>query len=139
MSTYACYKKGYKYQLAESYSANVGITPERDITTAYIRLTKKGILHIRDGYAWDGPSGPTIDTSDFMRGSLEHDALYQLMREGELDPNIYRVQADDRLKQVCLEDGMWPIRAWWVHRAVRRLAFFAADPKNKKKIYIAPT
>jgi hypothetical protein len=42
------------------------------------------------GYAWNGPSGPTLDTRNFMRGSLVHDALYQLMREGRMDNGLRR-------------------------------------------------
>ena len=59
------------------------------------------------GYGRDGPSGPTLDTRDFIRGSLVHDALYQLMREGLLDHSIHR------------EDGMTALRAWWVYQGVR--------------------
>ena len=36
---------------------------------------------VEKDYAWDGPSGPTIDTSNSMRASLVHDVLYQAMRE----------------------------------------------------------
>ena len=53
-----------------------------------------------------------------MRGSLVHDALYQLMREGLLDLG-WRETADQELRRVCLEDGMSAIRAWWVYKAVR--------------------
>ncbi len=31
------------------------------------------------------PNGPTIETKTFMRASLVHDALYQLMREEHLE------------------------------------------------------
>ena len=46
-----------------------------------LEITSEGELIIRNGYSWDGPSGPTIDTKNFMQGSLIHDALCQLMRE----------------------------------------------------------
>jgi hypothetical protein len=112
------YKQGYEYQLVEDYSSETGIVVPVDIATHFILLSKEGRLTIKADYAWDGPSGPAIDTDNFMRGSLEHDALYQLMREGKL-PREYRKEADLRLREVCLEDGMSSIRAWWVYRGVR--------------------
>ena len=113
------YKGGYKYQLRESYTVLISIKPPMPILTQYIDLYTDGRLVIKEGYAWDGPSGPTIDTQTFMRGSLVHDALYQLMREDYLSPITYRKEADKILKKLCLEDGMWSIRAWWVYWGVR--------------------
>ena len=131
------YKDGYKYQLAETYLIKINIHPEKDIGTDLISLTHGGVLIIKKWYAWDGPSGPTIDTKNFMRGSLVHDALYQLIRMGLL-PKEYKRQADLELKRICLEDGMWKIRAWWVFVGVDKFADYAADPKNKKQIFYAP-
>jgi hypothetical protein len=65
----------------------------------------KSTRRISKGYAWDGPSGPTIDTGNFMRGSLIHDALYQLMRTGNL-PTSFRERADLLLRKTCIDDGM---------------------------------
>jgi len=61
---------------------------------------------------------PTIDTKTFMAGSLAHDALYQLIREGILPP-FHRHRADIILRDMCLKDGMSKLRAWYVYRAVR--------------------
>jgi hypothetical protein len=132
-----CYQSGYKYQLVNEYICNVNIYPDKDINTKYIVLSIKGRLVIHSGYAWDGPSGPTIDTDNFMRGSLVHDSTYQLIRQGHLDQK-WREQADKELKRICLEDGMSRIRAWYVYRAVRRLAAKAAWPSSIKRTYYAP-
>jgi len=113
------YRSGYKYQLAKDYQVFISIKPEAFILTPYIRLDTDGLLSIVEGYAWDGPSGPAIDTPNFMRGSLVHDALYQLMRERNLDPEKLRDDADRILRQICTEDGMSSIRAWWVYQGVR--------------------
>lgn len=138
ITTNIYYKSGYKYQLAVTYIMQTGIVPEHDIHTEYISLYTSGLIIIRKGYAWDGPSGPTVDTKNFMRGSLEHDALYQLMRM-ELLPQNYRIQADKRLKVVCLEDGMSTIRAQWVYLGVRSpFAASAARPSSRKKVIKAP-
>lgn len=126
------YKSGYKYQLCEQYKVSISILPLSDIVTEYINLYRDGTLIIKNGYAWDGPSGPTVDTRSFMRGSLVHDALYQLMREGFLDHKTYRDRADLELKKICLEDGMGWLRAEYVYRAVKAVANVYADPAYDK-------
>jgi hypothetical protein len=108
----------YKYQLLETYEVYVGIEPRGpDIRTDLIDLTREGVLKVRRGYCWDGPSGPAIDTKSFMRGSLVHDAIYQLIRMGML-PADRKTKADEVLKRMCLEDGMLPVRAGWVRLAL---------------------
>ena len=130
------YRSGFKYQLAEDYEIKtelVGYT----IDTEFIKLTPIGMLVIRSGYAWDGASGPTIDTQDSMRGSLVHDALYQLMRQ-ELLPQEERDYADRLLAEICIQDGMSKFRAnSWLF-AVNEFAASAARPENKKEILTAP-
>lgn len=122
---------GYKYQLVESATFRTSIHPVEHVSTPFIVLKTDGTLTIKRGYAWDGPSGPTIDTKNFMRGSLVHDALYQLMREGHLDEAICRDIADKLLRQMCREDGMSAIRAWWVYQAVKRFGKSSATVKRK--------
>lgn len=113
------YRDGYKYQLESDYTVKTSVKPERSIHLFWCSLATDGMLIIRKNYAWDGPSGPTFDTDNFMRGSLIHDALYQLMREGCL-PFDFRRAADDELYFACIEDGMSKLRAWWVYQGVRR-------------------
>lgn len=132
------YKSGYKYQLQEAYEVRIPILPEENIVTEYVKLDQEGLLNIKNGYAWDGPSGPTIDTLDFMRGSLVHDALYQLMRNDKLDRERYRKPADALLRQMCREDGMNWVRAWCVYSGLRVFGDKAAHHNNKKKIHTAP-
>ena len=132
------YKEGYKYQLKEPYETNINIKPDNSITTDYIDLSTEGKLVIKKGYAWDGPSGPTFDTHNFMRGSLVNDALYQLMREEYLDKDQYREPADRLLQKMCKEDGMSSLRAWWVYQGVHIGGDPSADPANKKPIIKAP-
>lgn len=134
------YKKGYKYQLVEPYVTDIPVKPDSDITSpsGFIKLTAEGCLTIEKGYAWDGPSGPAIDTLNFMRGSLVHDALYQLMREGSLDKEAYREKADRLLQTICREDGMSCICAWGAYKGLRIGGDPAADPANKKPVIKAP-
>jgi hypothetical protein len=132
------YNDGYGYQLKKTYTLVIGIRPSSPIDTKYIDLDVNGNLTIHEGYAWDGPSGPAIDSLTFMRGSLVHDALYQLMREKFLDPTVHREAANRILQQICKEDGMWSLRAWWVYQGVRLFADLAADPASTRPVTRAP-
>jgi hypothetical protein len=109
------YKDGYKYQLCETYTIDTAIYPKENITTFFIDLNTKGKLTIKKGYAWDGASGVAFDTCNFMRGSLVHDALYQLMRNDLINRDIYKDTADKLLQTICKQDGMSRVRAWWVY------------------------
>jgi len=122
----------YKYTLVESYEhpSPIAIRPDADIDHPYMALTVDGLLTVKERYAWDGPSGPTVDTYTFIRGSLVHDALYQMLREELLAPDYherYRMEVDKLLQQVCRGDGMNRVRAWYVYWAVRLFGAGAAS------------
>lgn len=132
------YRTGYRHQLAEDFELDVseyGIFPHSPGGNDYVQLTLGGDLHISKGYAWDGASGPAINTTSFVRPSLVHDALYQLIRMGVV-PRDCRAAADRLLGQMLREDSLiianrqpwfarWPltvvayIRPVWVEAAVR--------------------
>lgn len=131
------YKKGYKYLLAEDYTCHIDIHPEKDIITKHIILYTDGTLVISEGYAWDGTSGPTLDGKTNMRGSIIHDACYQLFREEHLSLKE-RKQADLEFQKACLEDGMCRVRAWIDLVGLRKFGAFAASPENETKILTAP-
>ena len=160
-----CYKKGFKYQLSQDYQVCVSphllATPEAltgfvaikhawghlgklVVDTKFIRLVfpeHNGPLELRilEGYAWDGPSGPTWDTTNWMRASLIHDALYQLMRMGLLRfDGANRYQADVECLKALKEDGMWAPRRALVWVGLRTAARFAANPKNARRELAAP-
>lgn len=135
-STVIKYHRGYKYQLSRDAWFKTDIR-WHDVSTKYTRLYADGWLHIKTGYAWDGASGPTIDTKSSMGGSLVHDALYQLIRL-ELIPRNSRLTADKKLKKRCITDGMWKWRAATWYRFLRRYAAHAAHPDHKRKEYTAP-
>ena len=105
----------YKYKLIKPYELKIKI--RKIISTSYIFLDTNGTLFFQRNYAWDGPSGPTYDTPSFMRGSLVHDGLYQLIREKKLNIK-YKKYADKLLRNICLEDGMCICRAYYVYYGV---------------------
>jgi len=139
------YKKGYKYQIAEDYRYKLPRSLCKDLVPHtpqdYLSIETKGDdcwLVIHKGYASDGPSGPTFDTKTFMRGAFVHDALYQMIRHGcFIDDKVARKYADKILRDICLEDGMWKVRAWWVYRSLRGFGKPAALPSHIKKIFEA--
>ena len=131
------YKKGYKYQLSSTFVQQTKVRVHTDIDTEYIKLDTKGVITILKGYAWDGASGPTIDTPDCIRGSLVHDALYQLMRMGKVH-KIYRNLADLELKRLCIEDGMNKLKAHTWYLAVKLFAKKCVEPGFSRKLLIAP-
>ena len=132
------YRSGYKYQLVEDAIYQTTIYPFKEIITEYICLSMSGLLWVKEGYAFDGPSGPTVDRKTNMRGSLFHDAGYQLMREGYLDELIYRPQFDNLLHAIWIEDGMWSLVADVEVAAVKRFAAEAAMVGTDKPIQYAP-
>ena len=132
------YTEGYKYQLCREHTEYTGIYPSRGgIHTDYLDLAENGLLTIRKGYAWDGPSGPAIDTKDSLRGSLIHDALYQLMRLGLL-PQSCRAEADALLRDICIDDGMNPARAELWRLGVRMFAEPYARYGTEREVLSAP-
>ena len=133
-----CYRKltSYKYQVMQDHTVQIDLKPLKRISTKvaeFVFLSHDGLLTIKQYYAWDGPSGPTIDTKDFIRGSLVHDALYQLMRESVLDYKVHRKRADEIFREILVEDGMCKFRAWYVYQAVHLFAEGGARPKPKHK------
>jgi len=131
----ACYRKlkNYKYQLMKDYVVSIPIKPAGVVNTKFIKLTMAGKLTVKDRYSWDGASGPAIDTKSIMRGSLVHDALYQLMRERFLDYKKDRKAADKVLHDICRQDGMSKLRARYIYDGVRLGGRKSAKPPKKVK------
>jgi len=128
--------KGWKYRLESTAYFKTSITGFQ-CKTKYITLHSNGWLEILEGYCYDGPSGPTIDTDDSLRGALCHDALYELMRK-ELLPQSCRKLADRELWRILREDDMDKYRANVWYYSVRGFAEDSADPSNIKEAFIVP-
>lgn len=126
------YKKGYKYQLYTDYTINIPIKNVH-INTSYIQLVENGDLTIKHGYAWDGATG-AIDTNTIIRASLVHDALYQLMRDCELDRSNKEI-ADKIFRTICKEDGMIWFRRWYIYHIVKYFGLLRKClPKNMYRL-----
>lgn len=130
------YRKGYKIQVAKTFSLYITIKPAKNIHSEFVWLTSAGLLTILSGYASDGSSGPTIETKTSVKGAVVHDALCQLMREGHLSPR-YKDEVDRIAYEVWVRSGMMKIRAKLRLRALSKFDFYV-DPRNKKTLYEAP-
>lgn len=110
------YYKGIKYVLATTYFVQLDFKPDYNIQTEYVDFNTDGWLTVRAGFPYDGPSGPTIDTPDSMRGALVHDALADLFRQGYLDRERHFTPMNKEFHKILLEDGMSPTRAeaWFI-------------------------
>lgn len=129
MITY--YKGNYKYQLALSQTNpdvveresvlwlmhELRFTVQAEVKTPYLALRKDpagpSYLFIRSGYAWDGASGPTIDTKDTQTASLVHDALWQLIASGHL-PESFRNATNNEFYYILRSRKVpqWRAKLW---------------------------
>lgn len=121
--------KSFRFQVAEDSELDLVNAMELpDVNFEW--FTKEGTtIKIKKGYAWDGASGPTIDTKDTIRASLIHDCYYQAMRLG-LVHSEFRKAADKELRDQMIKAGCWKVRAWLWYFAVRLCAASSAKTGN---------
>ena len=105
----------------------------------YIEQTGGGRLTISATYKSDGPSGPTLDTPDFMAAAFAHDAGYQLLRARKV-PAAWRKRYDEVLYQICRSRGMPWYRAQLVYWGLRVGGGGAASPaaEPETRVVVAP-
>ena len=108
-------KKNWKYRVYEDCEFNLYHDFGR-IAHPFFKIDGNHLI-VKEGYTYDGPSGPTIDTDNFMSPSLIHDILFQAMREDLLSRDRFK-HANIELKMQCRERGMSRFRAWYVYKAV---------------------
>lgn len=103
------YRRGYKGSLWETYRVQTSIVGF-SVTHRLFTLTPDGWLTVFEDYPWDFASGPTWDTPSSIRGSLVHDALYEMMRLGLLPQSVFH-KVNAEFRKILLEDGMYQWRA----------------------------
>jgi hypothetical protein len=139
------YVDGYKYQSRNDVLIYVGFEVPQNVVTDLVIYRKDGWMLIKKYFAWDGASGPTIDTDATMMASLAHDAGYSLMRQ-ELLALCARVFFDELLERVMVRDrsqgiiGGWfgKVRAKYYRWAVDKFAEKCATPNGAHRVKIAP-
>ena len=118
---YSEYK--YKFKVEENFSIELPFKIP-DFEHEYAS-SKDGILSVKKGYAWDGASGPIINTRDTLVASLVHDVLYQAMRLNLIKSNKEnRMIADKNFFEILKIHGVNSIR--------RKVWYFAVRLFGKK-------
>lgn len=108
--------RNYKFQLLADYVKLIDLY-SHEIETPFICLSTDGLLTIQKGYAWNGANA-IPDTLHTIEPSLVHDALYQLLREGELHKD-YREYADKLMRDMCYTLGAARWYAWVIYQGLR--------------------
>ena len=118
---YSEYK--YKFKVEENFSIELPFKIP-DFEHPYAS-SKDGILSVKRGYAWDGASGPIINTRDTLVASLVHDVLYQAMRLNLIKSSKdNRKIADKNFFEILKMNGVNSIR--------RKVWYFAVRLFGKK-------
>lgn len=131
------FRGGYRYQLAETLSHQTDIVTGSEHKTQFVTLGATGLLTVASGYAWNGASGPAIQSLDTMRASLLHDACYQLIRLGYISAN-WKDVVDCLYRAVCLQAGMPHARAEMHYLALQQFGHAATLISAEPKILLAP-
>jgi hypothetical protein len=99
-----------KWILAEDFSIQTEIRPEKEINFGKITLYVSGLLVLHAGYAWDGATG-VFDTLSNMIASAVHDAGCVLVRASLIAPDTM-IAWNNLYKKLCKRDGMsrWRFR-----------------------------
>ena len=108
----------YKYQITENYAVQLKRLEGYSFNHKWFRCNKAGLFTVKAGAKFDGPSGITIDTENFMMPAAIHDFMYMAGRLG-LIPYSMRKYADQVLYTLCRDQNMSWFRANYVFRAVR--------------------
>jgi len=131
------YSKGYKYQSRQNFRMGLHyFFNQPNIVTEYITLVD-GMLKIKKGYCNDGATW-VKDTKNSMRAAYVHDALYQLIRQGYLPYECWKL-ADKEMYRILRMDGMSWFRAkvLWMN-GLKIANGKAARKKSLKEILVAP-
>jgi len=151
---------GFKYRVPELEVIKTGIPIDKVVIHPYFKIDKEGTVSLswQEGfaYAFDGPSGPTIDSDELFCPAGAHDPFYQCFRLELLDPKLYR-KAIDRFYVNCYLDIMWQrancegfakrnylkveaLTRGTIHYVGLRVgAASAADPANVRVVKIVPS
>lgn len=131
------FREGYKYQVTRPYRIKLDIAPFAPVRLQFVEMDMDGELRVLPGYAWNGASGPTIDTLDSMIGSLIHDVGYQLIRFGFVD-ETHKEYFDELLRELCVDDGMLRLRAAYWKWAVLNFGAGSCRPSGEPLEEVAP-
>jgi len=105
-----------------------------EIETLYARNETCTWLTIKKGYAFDGTTGKP-DTKKDIEAAAVHDALYQALRDGNLNFDFYPI-ADKIYMNMCIKAGTWRPFAKCYHAILKLLKGKYAKAKNERKVWV---
>lgn len=127
------YKSGYRYKLDEAYLHELPFDVFDASINGWVVIVDHR-LAVANGYAWDGAStGLPWTPKKWLRPSLVHDALYQLIREGQL-PMERRADADMVFYQLLRENQVNVLLAFPAYLAVRLFGNYFLRKGKKTKV-----
>jgi hypothetical protein len=137
-------RKSYEFELLTEETFHTDVRGY-GTTTEFIHLSDEGLLTISKHYSWDGSSVPLkrmikpVWNSDKYCGiaSLIHDALYQLIRDGNI-PKSCKTIADLTYRNMCILGGMGKLQAAWRYKALRWFGWSALHKKKVNQIIEVP-
>ena len=92
------------YTLTRALSFATNVRPPFAIVMHYAALNQDGLLTLRPGFSWDGPSGPCPALICLMRASAGHDAFCRMIRAGSLPKKLQR-RVDRFFYRIAREDA----------------------------------
>ena len=104
----------WKFVVTDRVEVFVPELKDKIVVSKYFDVIK-GLVIIHKGYAWDGASGPVVNTENTLLGTLVHDVIYQAIEEGQLDVS-YRVNGDNAFYRILRERGVsyFRAKAWFL-------------------------
>ena len=138
------YRKVQGFRVEETWEYPTKIAVDRIIRTEWVDLVQ-GLLVMKRGFCYEGSvPGPKwflrflgILGRKSKRGYCAHDALFNLMKNGHLEP-FWKEEADKLMHEIHLRDGMAKPAAKVVYRSVVAFGASSIDPANRVKVQTAP-
>lgn len=140
-------RKPWKYQTVARFDVSIEkkydiwVSPEvsEEMTNDYFIILhfnsqnkRVNQISIEAEYAWDGASGPTVDTYGSFKAALVHDAFYQCMRLGYVTPGS-RNGVDKLFRDMLEAGGVPPLRRQIWYLGVHLFGKKSTTPKPHKE------
>ena len=132
------YQKIWRYKLKKDFCIDyqkefgLALTLRSNLSEPHFTLSDTQLC-AKEGYAWDGASGPVVQTKNSVRATLVHDIMCQAMASNRsIRTRKNRRTADRIFLRILKADGMsWPRRQIW-YRAVRMFGGKRTKAENRQ-------
>ena len=128
---YLFFVDGFRYQVEEDFIIIIeDFRPDTTIINEFFEFYTDGTLLIKRGFAWDGPSGPTIDTKNGHVAAIVHDVFYRCIRKGYLPLSIKPI-SDKIFYKLLRKKGMFVLRAYLWYLGVKLFGMKACTTPSR--------